>query len=130
MKKLKVYYGFTRLTKKIVRKRELAIFFENSSSFKNEEWIKRRMNIIFVREQTKKERTDAEGGNRMFSKYGYFIDEKPFNGDINLVLEFNFLADKNNVKLKLRNEIRASLKKAYFELYPCSKGYQTNLIFN
>lgn len=111
-KSLNVYYGFSKLTKKIVRKPELAVYFENANhnSQKNLSFIERRMHIVHTRKQSMKEMEDADMANRTFVKYGYFIDEKPFNGNIEQVLEYNFLADQNHVSNKERSVLREKLR--------------------
>ena len=134
MAKLRVFYGYTKLTKKAIREPELAIYFENSYSYKNEDWIKRRMIILYIRNQTKKEMMDCGPGktNRMFDKYGYKIDLKPFKGDIEKVLEYNYLADKNNISKKERDNIRDILRKNYYSFYQIERKPvgQQSLIFN
>ena len=115
---MKVYYGFSKLTKKIVRKPELAIFFDNSNSGGDREaWVSKRIKIVYTRFQTKEEEKDGEGANRMFTKWGYFIDEKPFFGDIDKVLDYNFVADENNVSLEERTKIKQKLREEYFRFY-------------
>lgn len=127
---MRVWYGYTKLTKKAVRKRELAIFFENSNSGnhqRKERFITRRITIVYERYQTKEEREDGRHCNREFIKYGYFIDAKPFYGDIDKVLQVNFEADKNHVSIEERKEIRDKLRKAYFECYNIEEKKQQQL---
>ncbi len=127
---MKVWYGFSKLTKKVVRKKELAIFFENSNSgdpIKKQAWIERRIVIIHERSQTKEESLDGIGCNREFVKYGYFIDEKPFYGDIDRVLWTNSEADKNNVSEHERNIIYNKLRKAYFNCYDIEEKQDVQL---
>ena len=120
---MKVYYGFSKLTPKVMRKPELAIYFENSSHnpSKNEEWIRKHMNLVFTREQTSDEKLDAQNSNRMFTKYSYFINEKPFYGDIEAVLQENFKADENNVSTETRTLIMEKLRKEYNRLKLCKE---------
>ena len=116
---MNVYYGFSYLTPKAVRKAELAIYFENTTHnpVKNEEWVKRRMKIVHTRPQTKEERGDAYMYTRTFTKYSYFIDEKPYFGDIDKVLETNLIADKNHVSEEEREEIKSKLRSEYFKFF-------------
>lgn len=129
---LKVYYGFTRLTKKVVRKPELSIYFENEYSYKNRQWVEKHQHIVYVRVQTQKEIMDAEGINRMFTKYGYFINEKPYFGNIEKVLEANYLADCKNVSKHEREHIKELLFKEYFLFYnvPSLKNQQLTINFD
>jgi hypothetical protein len=117
MSKLRVWYGFAKLTKKAVRKHELAIYFENEYSHKNESWIEQKIHVVHVRNQTELESGDKVNSNRTFTKYGYFIDQKPFYGDIELVLDQNFKADSNHVSEEERSEIREKLRSAYYSVY-------------
>jgi hypothetical protein len=116
---LRVFYGFAKLTSKVVRKAELAVFFENDNhnARRNEEYIRKILHVVYIRNQTPGEAADAKGSNRMFTKYSYFIDEKPWRGDIDRALRKNFLADENNVSLQEREEIREKLRAEYFKVY-------------
>ncbi|PZU20141.1 MAG: hypothetical protein DI589_18795 [Shinella sp.] len=127
----RVFYGYAKLTKKIVRKKELAIYYENCSAFSNDKYIRQKIHIVYQRKQTLLEMTDFDIGNRSFTKYGYFIDEKPWNGDIERILENNFIAEVNHVSKKERNKIREMLRKEYFSFYKVSPRPigQQSLIF-
>jgi hypothetical protein len=116
---LRVWYGFAKLTKKIVKKRELVIFFENSchAPWKKDKSIQQKMHVLYTRFQNMGEAADGKKCNRIFLKYGYFIDEKPFFGDIERVLENNFLADENNVCEEERYKIRNILRQGYYRVY-------------
>lgn len=119
--KFRVFYGFAKLTKKVVRKKELAIYYENSSSNSNDKYIKQKLHIVYERWQTINEMTDFDIGNRSFTKYGYFIEDKPWNSDIERILEENFTAEENHVSKKERTEIREKLRKEYFSFYRVEK---------
>lgn len=118
-KQVRVFYGYSKLTKKSIKKAELAIYFENDDTnlTKNQDWIEKRMKVVYIRKQTKGEALDSLGSNRMFTKYSYFIDEKPFLGEIDKVLEVNFLADQKNVSEEERKTIREKLRKEYFQFF-------------
>lgn len=115
---LRVFYGFSKLNK-IMKKPELQIIFENdgAGSDRNDTSVKKWMHIVYIRKQTQEESTDAEGMTRMFTKYGYFINEKPFYGDINKVLEQNFYADENHVSEDDRLNIKEQLLTFYNRTY-------------
>ncbi len=127
---MRVWYGYSKLTKKIMRKHELAIFFENAYSWKNDDWVRRRIHVVYERNQTKQEIADSKHSTRMFTKYGMFIDKKPYYGDIDRVLTANFEADKNHVSLKEREEIRTKLRKAYFWVYNITEKTKGQLLLN
>lgn len=116
---LRVFYGFAKLTSKAVRKPELAIYFENDNHnpVRNEASIRKILHVVHVRAQSPEEATDAKGSTRVFTKYSYFIDEKPWRGDIEKVLENSSEADKNHVPEKERNEITNRLREAYYRVY-------------
>lgn len=128
---LKAYYGFTKLTKKIMRKHELVIWFENCNHnpARMEQFINRRMHIVHTRTQTQGEMSDAYHSNREWTKYGYKIDED-FESNIELVLEKVFLGDSKNVSLEERNVIREKLRLAYAEVYDPKDLEQTSIIFD
>jgi len=128
---MKVYYGFSKLTEKVVRKVELAVYFENSSHnpSKLENWVAKRMHVIHSRIQTKEESVDADVSNREFTKYQYFIDEKPYYGNIDKVLYQNFVADENHVSIEERELIREKLRKVYFKLFNGKEDNQLTLKF-
>jgi len=129
MSDLLVYYGFTKINK-VAKKRELAIVFENEYGWKNEKWVSRKMIVAATRRQTIKESEDGKSSNRMLTKYSIFIDDKPFNSDISRVLEFNKLADSNNVQEDILNDIYQKCCEKFQEynrLYP-SKIKRSNQI--
>lgn len=131
-KKLRVFYGFAKLTKKIVRKKELAIYYENCSGNSNDKFIQQKIHIVHERRQSLQEMSDFDIGNRSFTKYGYFIEDKLWNGNIEIILEDNFIAEENHVSVCERAVIREKLRKEYFSFYKVDKkkkGQQT-LIFN
>jgi hypothetical protein len=116
---LYVYYGFRKLTPKAVKKPQLVVFFENANNnpSKNREWVERRMEIVHERVQSADEKTDSPFSNRMFTEYGYLINEKPYYGDIEKVLDANYEADKNHVSVTERETIRKKLREAYYRVY-------------
>lgn len=130
-KRFRVFYGFAKLTKKIVKKKELAIFYENSSAYSNDKFVQQKIHIVYERRQTLLEMTDFDIGNRSFTKYGYFIDEKPWNGNIEKILEDNFIAEENHVSKKERDLIREKLRHEYYSFYKVSRKLtgQQSLIF-
>lgn len=115
--KLRVFYGYARLTKKIMKKLQLVVYFENGYSPNSEEWINRRVYVVHTRYQTENEMKDAEGMNRQYTMYGYFIDKKPFYGDIEKVLEINMLADSKNVSKEELLEISRKLRDGFYIFY-------------
>ncbi len=119
MKALRVFYGFSKINK-VMKKAELQVIFENGNNnpTRNEIAVSKWMIVVYERYQSEEETTDAPFSNRMFTKYGYFIDEKPYLGDIEHVLERNFQADKNHVSEEIREEIRTKLRAAYRLCYP------------
>jgi len=129
MKRLRVFYGYTRLKNKTAKKPELAVFFENGNNNleRNDKFIKMFLQVVHVRYQTKGEVEDAEFSNRMFTKYSYFIDEKPWNSNIDRVLLQNFNADENNVSLQEREEIRGKLRTEFFKFYDRKEQQQLTL---
>jgi hypothetical protein len=118
MKNLKVYYGYAYLNNTI-KHRSLRVLFENErhNPMRNDVFIKKALKVVYERYQTEGEMSDCELCSRIFSCYELFIDKKPFYGDIDKVLQTNFESDSNNVSVEERQEIRAKLRKAYFEHY-------------
>ena len=130
---LKVYYGWSKLTPKVMRKPELAVFFENDNHnpMQNQRFIERRMHLVHTRKQTYEESTDSLYTNRMFTKYSYLINEKPYHGDVELALEYNYISDEDHVPFMLREIIRNKLRRTFPDAYPDFKHTpQTSLIFN
>lgn len=111
---LKVYYGFTRLNK-VFKKRSLKIIFENERdrSGRNLKRVQSWIKIVYIRNQSQKEEKDAELYNRVFTVYELFIDEKPWNGNIEALLEHNFKADYNHVSIEVRTELKDKLYMDY-----------------
>jgi hypothetical protein len=131
-KQFRVFYGFARLTKKMVRKKELAVYYENGSCNSNDKFIQQKIHIVHVRMQTLQEMTDFDIGNRSFTKYSYFIDDKRWKSNIEMILEDNFIAEENHVTNNERAVIREKLRKEYFTFYKVEKTLkgQQSFIFN
>lgn len=129
--KLRVFYGFRKLTPKIMRKPSILIIYENAFSYRNDSAIKRRIEIVHQRFQTDKESEDAETKNRMFSSYEYFINEKPWNANIEGILFDNFVAEENNVSLEEREVIRYKLREKISKFYgsKIKNTYQSSFKF-
>jgi hypothetical protein len=111
----RVWYGFSKLTKKVMRKRELAIIYENCGNG-DDRLVTQKIHIAYTRRQTVLEAEDGKNSNRSYTKYSYFIDDKKFKGDINAVLLENYNADSKNVSEKERKEIMKCLLDKYTEL--------------
>jgi hypothetical protein len=115
---LKVYYGISKLNK-VQKKPEISILYENGNNNpdKNLKMVKRWMSIVHVRNQTVEEMKDAQNKDRMFTKYGYFIDEKPWFGNLDKALQQNFDIESNHVSKLEREEIRNKLRLAFYTNY-------------
>lgn len=114
---MKVYYGLSKLTEKMVRKPEIAIYFANTEHYNNDAWVEKRMLIVHTRYQTKGEIEDAKCANRMFTKYSIFPFDRPYFGDLEKALLVNFEADKNNVSANERELIRTKLRDKFYSFY-------------
>lgn len=129
--RLKVWYGFAKLTKKIVRKPSVVIFYENGKSTKNDKFVKQKMHIVYERFQTDEESKDAEHKSRLFQRAEYFINEKPWNGNVEGIIHDNFVAESNNVSEKERLHIaellRTSARRVYGE--KLKQTYQSSFNF-
>jgi hypothetical protein len=107
-----VYYGFAKLTKKVVRKRSIVIQYANTKLHQNERqqrYIRQKMHIVYERFQTEEEATDAPFSNRSWTKWEYFVDDKRWNGDIDAVLDRNYAAEENHLSVEEREKIRKAL---------------------
>lgn len=115
---LNVYYGWCILNK-IRRKPALTVIFENEKNYtgRAQNLIKRSQNTCYVRKQTISEAEDGKGQNRVLTEFSLFINQKPFNGDIEKVLEVNYQKDINNVSEAVLNEIKEALRKGYKRTY-------------
>ncbi len=83
------------------------------------------MNVVYVRTQTEKEKSDAEGAVRMFTEYSVFMADKRFQGSLEMALKYNSEADKNNVSLEERNIIMQKLREHYLSANP---GYKEPVV--
>lgn len=123
-----VFYGFAKLTKKIVRKRSVVVQYANSKIFseRQEKYINQKMHIVFQRYQTINEIEDAKFSDRSWTKYEYFVDDKIWNGNLDLVLNENFIAEENHVSIEERKIILEKLKKEYYDFYKLQKPLKKN----
>ena len=131
-----VFYGFAKLTKKIVRKKSIIIQYANIPELqfneRQEKYINQKMHIVYQRYQTEEEIQDAAKSNRSWTKWEYFVDDKKWKNSIDLILQDNFYAEENHVSLKERELIKKKLENEYYRFYGLTKerkGQQV-LIFN
>jgi hypothetical protein len=118
-----VYYGFARLTKKVVRKRSVAIYYSNCKNYHSERqqrYIRQKMHIVYERFQTKGESEfcgTEDGSNRSWTKWEYFVDDSKWNGNLDVVLAHNYDVEENNVSVEEREQIRQALRKGFNNHY-------------
>ena len=125
-KRLRVFYGWTKVNK--IRKKEaISVVFENDSQREERtmKFINRMMDVVYVRDQTEDEKKGAEGAFRMFTEYSVFLDEKKFQGSLELALRCNFESDKNNVTEEERETIRKKFRESYLSSHP---GYKEPVV--
>ena len=128
---MRVWYGIDKLNK-IMKKPAISVVFENEPGgdfIKREKKVHQRMHVVHVRRQTEAEESDAVKSNRIFTTWSMFLYEKPYNGDIEFLLQQNYIADKNHVSETQRKEIMKKLRKKALELYPDAKKGGTQLKF-
>lgn len=132
-KRLRVFYGFAKLSK-IRRKEAISIIFMNDIIREDKllKAINKYQETVYVRNQTEAEARDALHSNRVFSEYSIFLDDKKINGSLTLALRANDEADKNNVPKETRIEIAEALRSHYLLHHPLYKepNYQLELKFN
>ena len=119
LSKYLVFYGFAKLTKKAVRKRSVVIQYANSTNYNDRQkrYIEQKMYIVHQRYQTINECVDAQYSNRNWTKYEYFIDDKKWKGNLEAILENNFVAEENHVLLEERELIKQKLTKGFKRFY-------------
>lgn len=127
----RVYYGFRKLTKKIVKEPALIIIYENSINPRIVKSINQKMKVIYFREQTEGERENIGNYKRSLHGFEYIINSKKWKRDIMSILDHNFYADENNVSEKERTHIRELLKREIFAYYgnKINREFQTTLNF-
>lgn len=121
-KPLRVFYGWCRVNK--IRKKEaISVVFENEAQREERtmKFIKKMMDVVYVREQTDNEKIGVENAIRMFTEYSVFLNEKRFQGSLELALNYNSDADKNNVSQEERVIIREKLREYYLSTHPSYK---------
>jgi hypothetical protein len=106
--------------------------FENCNIWneRKEKFLKQKMHIVHIREQTTDEMQDCKICTRQWTRYDLFVDEKTFKGNLELALERNFLADSNNVSESEREIIREKLRNEFYSFYKVEKKGQQALIFD
>lgn len=118
-KPLRVFYGWCRVNK--IRKKEaISVVFENDCQREERtmRFINKMIDVVYVRNQTEEEKEGAEGAIRMFTEYSVFLQEKRFQGSLELALRSNSEADKNNVSLEEREIIKRKLREHYLSTHP------------
>lgn len=115
---LKVHYGWSVLNK-VRRKPALSVIFENTEDWtgRNLKSINRLQTTCFVRNQTVQEAEDGRQQNRSLTEYSLFLYEKPFNGNLEIVLSSNYQADINNVSEDVLEQIKSALHNGFKLIY-------------
>ena len=115
---LNVWYGWA-VVNKIRKKPALSVIFHNDEvvSERTLKSLKRFQTTFFVRKQTTEEALDAKNQNKIFTEYSSFVFEKPFNGNIEKLLENNYKADHNNVSEQQLIEIKNALRDGFKHVY-------------
>lgn len=113
-----VWYGFRKMTEKAVTKRELMAIFENCDSRNDRKMTHVGRHYIFAsRRQSDEEMLSGLYQNRQFTTFSMLIDQKPFFGDIDMVLDANFQADSNHSPEHERMAIRKALRAGFFQTF-------------
>ena len=118
-KKLRVFYGWCKIGK--IRKKEaISIIYENDSGRdeRTMRFVNKMMNVVYVREQTDREKKGVEDAIRMFTEYSIFMNDKKIKGSLEKALRYNSEADKNNISLEERNLIMQRLREYYLSSHP------------
>lgn len=115
---LNVWYGWSVLNK-VRKKPAISVIFENEDSVNDRKTnqVKRLQRTVFVRKQTVDEAADGRFQNRILTEYCTFLFGKPFNGDVEKLLENNFQADINNVGEEILIEIKNALRNVFKQTY-------------
>lgn len=130
--RLKVYYGWTKLNK-IRKQPALSVIFENEVNHTDRKMnsINKFQNTCYTRYQTIEEAADGKRSNRILTEFTFLIFDKNFNGNIEKVLELNYLSDINNVDTIKLEEIKQALRKSIKLCYPDIKfTYVSGNTFN
>ena len=114
---LNVWYGWS-VVNKVRKKPALSVIFDNGGgdTDRAQKSIKRFQNTFFVRKQTISEALDGKLQNRVFTEYSSFVFEKPFNGNLEKLLENNYNADINNVNEDQLIKIKKALRDGYTKI--------------
>ena len=115
---LNVWYGWS-IINKIRKKPSLSVIFDNGggNSERGLKSLSRFQKTFYTRKQIINEAEDAQFSNKVFTEYNTFIHKKPFNGDVDKVLDNNYNADINNVSHEILLEIQLALKEGYKQFY-------------
>lgn len=133
MKKLKVYYGWSRIGN-VRKKRALSVMFENETqgcrSDRGQRCLRTIQDFVIEWYQTDEEEKEGKLQNRIFTEYSLFLDEKPINGSLERCLLVNEEADKNHVTKAVREKITEALRKAFLLANPGYKEPNNQLSLN
>ena len=133
MKKLKVYYGWSRIGN-VRKKRALSVMFENEiqgcRSDRGQRCLRTIQDTVIERYQTDEEEKEGRQQNRIFTEYSLFPDERPINGSLEKCLLINYEADRNHVTKAMRDRIADALRKAFLLSNPGYKEPNDQLSIN
>ena len=81
-------------------------------------FINKMLEVVYVREQTENEKIGVENAVRMFTEYSVFLNDKRFQGSLELALQYNSEADSKNVPEDVRELIASKLRDSYLATHP------------
>ncbi|MFJ1439603.1 hypothetical protein ACILPE_07725 [Capnocytophaga canimorsus] len=120
--KLRVWYGLTKLTAKVMKKPAIRVVFENGYLSNNEQNVKKQMHLIHTRFQSENEMKAAANYNRVFTIYElYIFHDKRFKGDPERAILQNYADDVGNVSDEERELIANKFRDEIYTFYNISK---------
>lgn len=132
--RLKVYYGWRKLSKSIKRDSLTVIFINGITGPRigkdNNDGVTRYINIAYSRYQTDKEIKDAESATRIYTVYEIFMDDRKIQNSLELALQANYDADSKNVSIEEREIIKNKLREAYLASHPNYRPHAVQLNIN
>lgn len=132
-KRLPVYYGWAKINKVMKREALMVIFLNENPGPRvgrdGSDGVTKWIIPVYKRWQTQKEAEDGKNSIRMYTTYDTYMDDKRIGGSLEVILQDNCEADKNNVSKSEREAIRKALFNAYMDVHPNYREPNRQLCF-
>lgn len=111
-KDLRVFYGFGKIKNNGFKRNALTVMYENSNAIGNDDFVNRKMKVVYVRNQTKEERQLMESAGIRLTEYEFSFNDYSVENVIAALYDSIFETEESSDEI--RNKLNGKIHKFYF----------------